>query len=62
MKDYYKIPFKKIIKIPNPTVDLPIQKDKEAWTFGDKVVLFVGRLEPQILTITFSLPFDNIFK
>ena len=46
MKDYYKIPFKKIIKIPNPTVDLPIQKDKEAWTFGDKVVLCVGRLEP----------------
>ena len=46
MKYQYKIPLNKMVKIPNPVENLVEREKEELWTYGDKVVVCMGRLEP----------------
>ncbi len=41
----YGIPLKKLIKLPTPVADLEIKDNENAWSFGSKAVVCVGRLE-----------------
>lgn len=43
----YGIPFRKMVKIPNPSVISDSYNESMDWQYGDKVIVTVGRLEPE---------------
>lgn len=43
----YGIPFRKMVKIPNPSVISGSYNGDMDWQYGDKVIVTVGRLEPE---------------
>lgn len=45
MCDYYGVPRKKLIRIPNPSVDNAKRQNEEQWEYGDKAFVCMGRLE-----------------
>lgn len=45
MVDYYKINKKRIVRIPNPIIPITFIEDNELWTYGENVVVCVGRLD-----------------
>lgn len=46
MHDYYKVPLRKLRKIPNPVTGFPVCDNEPAWQYGRNAVVCVGRLEP----------------
>lgn len=47
MKDYYRVPAKKMRIVPNMiTNDLTLAPEEEQWGYGTKAVICVGRLHP----------------
>lgn len=46
MHCYYGIPLKKLVRIPNPAVELEEVDNKQIWRYGTKVIICIGRLEP----------------
>lgn len=46
MHYHYRVPLNKLIKIPNPVLDIKVRNNKKEWAFGTKAIVCVGRLEP----------------
>jgi glycosyltransferase involved in cell wall biosynthesis len=45
MHDYYRVPGKKLIRIPNPVVECSEKRDEDEWEYGEKAFVCMGRLE-----------------
>lgn len=47
MHKNYKLALNKMVKIPNPVLEVPISDAEIEWEYGDKVIVAVGRLATQ---------------